>query len=84
MKMEIEIRIKNDDGTESVKPVVIDTDIPEWDAFIGPDNFREVFHQYEKAVLKARNLAAEKATEEYLSELSKKKPKKSPSPPEKK
>jgi hypothetical protein len=72
MKMEITVKINNDDGTETIKPITIDTDIPEFDEFEGPDNFREVFNKYEKAVLKARNVAAEVATEEYLTELSKK------------
>jgi hypothetical protein len=72
MKMEITVKIKNDDGTETIKPITIDADIPEFDEFEGPDNFREVFDKYERAVLKARNAAAEIATEEYLTELSKK------------
>lgn len=38
------------------------------------EKIREIFDKYEKAVLKARNSAAELATEEYLSELSKKSP----------
>lgn len=74
MKMKIAVEIVNDDGTESIKPIVIDTEIPEFEDFKGPDNFREVFDKYEKAVLKARNTAAELATVQYLSELSKKKP----------
>lgn len=73
MKMKITVEIKNNDGTEIIKPVAIDTQVPEFDEFTGPDNFREVFDKYEKAVLKARNTAAEIATEEYLTELSKKK-----------
>lgn len=72
MKMEITVKIKNNDGSETIKPVIIDTEIPEFNEFKGPDNFREVFDVYEKAVLKARNSAAEIATEEYLVELSKK------------
>ena len=73
MKMEIIVKIINDDGTEIIKPVVIDTKIPEFGEFKDSNNFREVFHKYEQAVLKARNIAAELATEEYLTELSKKK-----------
>jgi hypothetical protein len=73
MKMEIIIKIKNDDGSETIEPVIIDTEIPEYEEFKGPDNFRETFDKYEKAVLKARNAAAEIATQEYLTELSKKK-----------
>lgn len=78
MKMKIIVKFENEDGTETVKPITIDTDVPEFDEFKGPDNFREVFDKYEQAVLKARNTAAEVATEEYLSELSKKKPMKEP------
>ena len=73
MKMKITIEIENADGLKEIKPIVIDTEIPEFEEFKSPDNFREIFDKYEKAVLKARNLAAELATEEYLTELSKKK-----------
>jgi len=73
MKMKITIEIENVDGTKEIKPVVIDAEIPEFEEFKDSSNFREVFHKYEKAVLKARNAAAELATEEYLTELSKKK-----------
>lgn len=73
MKMEINIRIINDDGNEIIKPVMLDTEIPEFDDFKDSSNFREIFDRYEKAVLKVRNTVAELATEEFLSELSKKK-----------
>jgi len=72
MKMKITIEIENADGLKEIKPIVIDTEIPEFEEFKSPDNFREVFHKYETVVLKARNMAAELATEEYLAELSKK------------
>jgi hypothetical protein len=71
--MEITVRIKNEDGTEEIRPVVVDTEIPEFAEFTGPDNFREVFDRCERAVLKIRNQAAELAIEEYLTELSEKK-----------
>ena len=74
MKIEITIKIKSDDGTETIKPVTIDTDIPEFDEYKCPDNFREVFDKCEKSVLKIRNKSVELAIEEYLTELSKKKP----------
>lgn len=73
MKMKITVEIENADGLKEIKPIVIDTEIPEFEEFKSPDNFREVFDKYEKAVLKARNMAAELVTEEYLTELSKKK-----------
>jgi len=71
--MKITIEIENIDGTKEIKPIVIDTEIPEFEEFKDANNSKEVFHKYEKAVLKARNAAAELATEEYLTELSKKK-----------
>jgi hypothetical protein len=73
MKMEITVKIMNADGTEEIRPIVVDTEIPEHDEFTGPDNFGEIFHKLEQAVLKIRNEAAELAVEEYLSDMSKKK-----------
>lgn len=72
MKMKITVEIENSDGTKTIKPITIDTDIPEFDEFTGPGNFREVFDKCERSVLKIRNKAAELAMEEYLTELSKK------------
>jgi hypothetical protein len=45
MMIEIIVKIKNDDGTESIRPITVDTDIPEFEDYTGPDNFREVFHR---------------------------------------
>ena len=73
MIMEINVTIKDADGNIVVKPITVETGVPDFDDFTGPDKFREEFNVYEKAVLRARNEAAEKATEEYLAELSKKK-----------
>lgn len=72
MKMKMTVEIENTEGTKEIRPIVVDTEIPEFDDFTGPDNFREVFDKYEKAVLKIRNEAAEQATQEYLSAMSKK------------
>ena len=72
MKMKITIEIENADGLKEIKPIVIDTEIPEFEEFKSPDNFKEVFNKYEKAVLKARNMAAELATEEPYRALKKK------------
>ena len=72
MKMKINIEFTDEQGDVIVKPTEIDTDVPDFDEFTSPDKFREEFDVYEKAVLKARNKAAEIATEEYLAELSKK------------
>jgi hypothetical protein len=74
MKMQITVNIRNEDDSEITEPTVIEVDVPEFEAFTGPDKFGEVFDQYERRVLKARNEAIEAATEKYLSELAQKKP----------
>jgi hypothetical protein len=73
MKMEINIRIINDNGTEVIKPIETNTEIPGFEEYTGADNFREVFNRCEQSVLKIRNASAEAAIEDYLTELSKKK-----------
>jgi hypothetical protein len=73
MKMKITVEIQNNSGDNTVNPITIDANIPEFEEFKDSSNFREVFHKYEQSVLKARNAAAELATEGYLTELSKKK-----------
>jgi hypothetical protein len=72
MKMQIAVNIKNGDDKSVTEPTLIEIDIPDFEAFTGPDKFGEVFDQYEREVLKARNAAIEAATENYLSELAKK------------
>jgi hypothetical protein len=74
MKMQITVNIKNEDNSEVAEPTTIEVEVPEFEAFTGPDTFGEVFDQYERKVLKARNEAVEAATEKYLSELAQKKP----------
>jgi|SRR5215813_2008411 len=74
MKMRITVNIENEDNTEATEPTIIEVDVPDFEAFTGPDKFGEVFDQYEREVLKARNAAIEAATEKYLSELAQKKP----------
>src|SRR5260370_41653952 len=73
MKMRITVNIENEDNTEVTEPTKIEIDVPDFEAFTGPDKFGEVFDQYEREVLKARNAAIEAATEKYLSELAQKK-----------
>jgi len=73
MKMKITVNIENEDNADIAEPTTIELDIPDFEAFTGPDKFGEVFDQYEREVLKARNAAIQAATEKYLSELAKKK-----------
>ena len=73
MKMQIKIDIRNDDGTSGAEATVIEVDVPDFEAFTGPERFGVVFDEYERKVLKARNEAIASATEKYLSEMAKKK-----------
>jgi len=74
MKMQIAINIKNEDNSEVAESTTIEVEVPEFEAFTGPDKFGEVFDEYERKVLKAINEAIEAAAEKYLSQLAKKKP----------
>jgi hypothetical protein len=73
MKVQITVNIKNDDGTCGAESTKIEVEVPNYEAFTGPEQFGEVFDQYERKVLEARNAVVEAATENYLSEMAKKK-----------
>jgi hypothetical protein len=73
MKLKITVEIENTDGSAAVEKTVIDVEVPDFEAFTGPDTFGADFDKYERKVLKARNEAIEAATEKYLSEMAKKK-----------
>jgi hypothetical protein len=74
MKMRIIVTIENEDESEVTEPTSVVVPIPEVEAFTGPRVFDEVFDQYERGVLEARNGVVEEATEKYLSEVAKKSP----------
>jgi hypothetical protein len=73
MKLEITINLKETDGSPITEATTIEVEVPDFEAFTGPDRFGEVFDAYERKVLKARNDAVAAATEKYLSEMAKKK-----------
>ena len=72
MKIQMIVNIKNDDGTFGAESTAIEVDVPNYEAFTGPEQFGEVFDQYERKVLEARNTAVEAATENYLGGMAKK------------
>jgi hypothetical protein len=72
MKIQMIVHIKNDDGTFEAESTAIEVDVPNDEAFTGPENFGEVFDQYERKVLEARNEVVEGATEKYLDRMVKK------------
>jgi hypothetical protein len=72
MKIQMIVHIKNDDGTFEAESTAIEVDVPNYEAFTGPENFGEVFDQYERKVLEARNEVVEAASEKYLGVMVKK------------
>ena len=74
MKVQMVVHIKNDDGTCGANSTAeIEVDVPNYEAFTGPENFGEVFDQYERKVLEARNEVVKAATEKYLDGMAQKK-----------
>ena len=73
MKIQMIVNIKNDDGTIGAESATIEVEVPNYEAFTGPEKFGEIFDQYERRVLEARNAVVKAATENYLSEMTKKK-----------
>jgi hypothetical protein len=74
MKMQIIVNIKNEDGSDLTESTTVEVNIPEVEAFTGPKVFDDVFDQYERKVLEARNEVVEEATGKYLSAVGKKNP----------
>jgi len=81
-KMEITIKFKDENGNIETHPVTVECDVPSYEDFKRIGNFREGFDLYERAVLRARKEASERATQIYMEEMSKKKPMKPIKKPE--
>jgi hypothetical protein len=73
MKMQITVKIKQEDGSALTDPTTVEVDIPEVEAFTGPEVFDDVFDGCERGVLEARNGVVEEAMGKYLSVVAKKK-----------
>ena len=73
MKIEVLVKIIDSDGKECIEPVIVEGEIPDFNEFKGPDNFREVFDKLERTALRVRNESMKQAIENYSSEMSKKK-----------
>jgi len=71
--MRISVAIENEDGSAFADPTTIEVSVPEVEAFTSPKVFDQVFDQYERKVLEARNDVVEEATEKYLSAVGEKK-----------
>jgi hypothetical protein len=73
MKMRISVTIETEDEAAFTEPTTVEISIPEVEVFTGPEVFDQVFEQYERKVLEARNGVVEEATGKYLSAVGKKK-----------
>ena len=69
-KIKILVSFEDEFGNEEIQPVVVEANVPDYKEF---ENFRESFDMYERAVLRARKEATERATKIYIEEMSKKK-----------
>jgi hypothetical protein len=68
MKMQIIVKIEQEDGSALTDPTAVEVNIPEIEAFDSP----EVFDGCERGVLEARNGVVEEAMGKYLSIVAKK------------
>jgi len=72
MKMRIRVTLQDEDESEVTEATSMEVEVPNYEAFTGPDTFGEVFDQYEQTALEARNGVMKAVTEKYLNELAKK------------
>ena len=59
------------DDEDIIDQVRIDTIVPDYDVFDGPDNFRVVFNEFEQAALIGRNELGRSLAQVYLEAMSK-------------
>ncbi len=72
MKMRLRGTLHNEDESEVTEVTTVEVEVPDFEAFTGPDTFGEVFDQYEQTALEARNGVMKAVTEKYLNKLAKK------------
>ena len=72
MKMRLRGTLHNEDESEVTEETTVEVEVPDFEAFTGPDTFGEVFDQYEQTAQEARNGVMRAVTEKYLNELAKK------------
>jgi hypothetical protein len=73
MKMRLRVTLHNEDESEVTEATTMEVEVPDFEAFTGPDTFGEIFGQYEQKSLESRNGAIKAVTEKYLGEMAKKK-----------
>ena len=73
MKMRIRVTLHDEDEEPVTEATTMEVQVPDFEAFTGPDTFGEVFDQYERKVLEARNDVVKSVTEKYLDGMAQKK-----------
>src|SRR6516165_3089910 len=69
MEVKITVEIKNADGSLATESTTVEAEVPDFEAYSGPEKFGEEFDEYERKVIKARNKAIEVATEKRGGKL---------------
>ena len=67
MRLRFTAEMIGDNGERVSMPIEVETSVPNPEEFGDKSRFYEIFDQYEKAALEARNQAAEEITESYLN-----------------
>ena len=70
MRMVLSVHFYGRDDEDIVDPVRVDTIVPDYDVFDGPDNFRVVFNEFEQAALIGRNELGRSLAQVYLEGMS--------------
>lgn len=73
MKMRIRVTLHDEEESEVTEATTMEVQVPDFEAFTGPDTFGEVFDKYERKVLEVRNEVVKTATEKYLDGMAQKK-----------
>ena len=67
MRLRFTAEMIDDNGERVSMPIEVETTVPNPEEYGDKSRFHEIFDQYEKAALEARNQAAEEITESYLN-----------------
>lgn len=67
MRLRFTAEMIDDNGERVSMPIEVETTVPNPEEYGDKSRFYEIFDQYEKAALEARNQAAEEITESYLN-----------------
>lgn len=70
MKVRLMAEITDDNGKKVIKPIEMETEVPDIEEFGDKSQFYEVFERYEKPVLVARTQLMEELTKCYMDEAA--------------